>query len=326
MRILGFSCCALMSCAAPAMLGGCGAWQPPIGAPGALAQTSAIATHAEHGKSWMLPGTRRGDLIYATGGCGGTCVISYPDLALVGEIPTVGNAICSDSQGNIFIPVGGSAVEYSHGGTEPIAVLSLPYGQDASGCSVDARTNDLAVVFKGKGADVAVFANERGTPTLYGTGIDSKYCGFDNKSNLFVNGYGDGLAYTIAELAAGSSTFSTYQLANSVGTPGQVQWDGQYITYQSEGVPSIISRLSISGSKATVVATVVLKNIRHRQSQSWIYNENIIVPFNDRGSRRNIVGIWKYPDGGKIVKSIRKFVSFKKREIDFQGVALSVSP
>ncbi len=274
----------------------------------------------------MKRGSSSGDLIYATGGCGGTCVISYPALTLVGELPSAGNAICSDSLGNIFIPVGGSAIEYAHGGSEPIAVLDLPYGQDASGCSVDPQTNNLAVVFKGKNADVAVFANEQGTPTLYGTGLDSKYCGFDNKSNLFVNGYGDGLAYTIAELPAGSSTFSTYQLPNSVGTPGQVQWDGQYITYQSEGVPSIISRLSIAGSKATVVSTVVLKNIRHRQLQSWIYDGTIIVPFNDRGSRQNIVGIWKYPKGGKIVKSIRKFDSFKKRDIDFQGVALSVSP
>jgi hypothetical protein len=41
--------------AAAVPLAGCGGSQPPIGAPGAMAQTSAIATHAERGKSWMVP-------------------------------------------------------------------------------------------------------------------------------------------------------------------------------------------------------------------------------------------------------------------------------
>jgi hypothetical protein len=39
---------------------GCGASQPPIGAPGAMPQGTRIATHAEHGKSWMLPEAKGG--------------------------------------------------------------------------------------------------------------------------------------------------------------------------------------------------------------------------------------------------------------------------
>ena len=39
------------------LLTGCGGSQPPIGAGGAMPQTSAIATHAARGKSWMRPGT-----------------------------------------------------------------------------------------------------------------------------------------------------------------------------------------------------------------------------------------------------------------------------
>jgi hypothetical protein len=37
------------------MLAGCGGSQTPIGALGAMPQRRAIATHAERGKSWMLP-------------------------------------------------------------------------------------------------------------------------------------------------------------------------------------------------------------------------------------------------------------------------------
>jgi hypothetical protein len=42
---------ALSSCVAAAMLAGCGGSQPPIGAPGAMAQTSATAAHADRGTS-----------------------------------------------------------------------------------------------------------------------------------------------------------------------------------------------------------------------------------------------------------------------------------
>jgi hypothetical protein len=55
MKSLDFGSCALICSATVAMLAGCGGSQPPIGAPGAIPQTSAIAAHAERGKSWMLP-------------------------------------------------------------------------------------------------------------------------------------------------------------------------------------------------------------------------------------------------------------------------------
>jgi hypothetical protein len=48
---LDFGCCALISCVAAAMLAGCGGSQSPIGAPGAMPQTNALATQAERGKS-----------------------------------------------------------------------------------------------------------------------------------------------------------------------------------------------------------------------------------------------------------------------------------
>ncbi len=280
---------------------------------------SSVREVRQHSKS------ASGDLVYATGGCGGTCVISYPALGYLGGLPGNGNAICSDTQGNIFISVGASVTEYAHGGSQPIATLSVP-GTSPGGCSVDPKSNNLAVVFKGSGADIAVFSNEQGKPTLYDSGIDSKYCGYDNQSNLFVSGYSSG-AYAVAKLSAGSGVSQTYILDKSVGTPGQVQWDGQYIAYQSEDQPAVISRLSFAGSRATIVSVVALKGIRHRQLASWLYNGRVVVPYNDRGkTHTNIVGVWKYPKGGKIVGSIRKFNSYKKSEINFAGVTVSVQP
>jgi hypothetical protein len=56
MKLSDFSRYALTSCAA-ALLAGCGGSQPPIGAPGAMPQTSALTMHAERGKSWMPEGS-----------------------------------------------------------------------------------------------------------------------------------------------------------------------------------------------------------------------------------------------------------------------------
>ena len=49
MRILDHSCRVLAVYAAAAVLTSCGGSQPPIGAPGALPQSSLIATHADRG-------------------------------------------------------------------------------------------------------------------------------------------------------------------------------------------------------------------------------------------------------------------------------------
>ena len=65
MRVLAVGPNTLTSCAAAAMLAGCGGSQPP----GAMPQTFAIATHADRGKSWMLPEAKRIKvLIYASEG------------------------------------------------------------------------------------------------------------------------------------------------------------------------------------------------------------------------------------------------------------------
>jgi hypothetical protein len=159
MRSLDFRDYVLSACAAAAMLAGCGGSQPPIGAPAAMPQVSAIATHAERGKSWMKPEASGDDLVYATGACNGTCVLSYPENQLVGTLP-VGNGLnsgaCADPASDVFITDTSSVYEYAHGASSPVATLSLP-GSQAAGCSIDPSTGNLAVDFAGTGGDIAVF-------------------------------------------------------------------------------------------------------------------------------------------------------------------------
>ena len=265
MRISGFGRCVLSACAAVAMLPGCGGSQPPIGAPGAMLQPSAIAMHADRGKSWMLPEAKNEDLIYAVGGCGGTCVLSYPKGKLVGELAYDGYADCSDASGDVFIPTKAEVVEFAHGGTTPIATYTLAYAP-ASGCAVDPGSGNLAVV----DGYVAVFPAGSKNPTYYDTMLNAQYCGYDNDGNLFVDGF-DGGNVALSELPEGSGGFEKLSFDQNYGDPGELQWDGEYLSYENQenGQPTI-SRLSISGSTATVVGQTHLKRVPRALRLSWI--------------------------------------------------------
>lgn len=134
---------ALSICVAAAMLAACGGSQPPIGAPGAMPQTSARKAAGSYGA-----------LLYIASGSYDTVdMYTFPAGKYVGKItlPGVDNAygMCSDSSGNVFVttippqPAPGSIYEYSYGATTPVATLAdddLPYG-----CSWDPTTGNLAV-------------------------------------------------------------------------------------------------------------------------------------------------------------------------------------
>jgi hypothetical protein len=149
MRTVGISRYAASISAAAALLAGCGGSQPPIGAPGAMPQTAALAVHTDRGESWMLPEGKGADLLYVSdGGTDDVLVFSYPQGALVGTLSGFDNpyGLCTDVKGDVFV-VNESAdtvVEYAHGGKTPIATLNL--GTPTLACSVDEHTGDLAVV------------------------------------------------------------------------------------------------------------------------------------------------------------------------------------
>ena len=324
MKSLDFSRYALCSCVAAAMLTGCGGSQPPIGAPGAMPQSSALATHAQRRGSWMSPEASGEDLIYAVGDCDAqTCVLSYPAGKLVGTLSSIGNGICSDSKGNVFIAEGSAVTEYAHGGTAPIATLNVP-GNEAHSCAVDPLTNNLAVFLASSSANVAVFLDESGTPILYLSPVAPFAGGYDASGDLFLNGYANS-GYGLAELASGSSQFAELTIDQSVGTPGQVQWDGTYITYEDREKAKI-SQLAVSGSSATIVGTINLK-AHGPVEASWIFGNRVIVPHPGRGLRNhaNQISLFNYPAGGVPLKIIKHIRGLKKLDLNFQGVTISVA-
>ncbi len=321
MRSLGLSRYALAIGAATALLAGCGGSQPPIGAPGSMPQSQAIAAHAERGGSRMLPEAKSQDLIYATGACGGVCIVSYSKGKLVGTITLSGGLIggdCSDAKGDVFVANDSQVLEFAHGGTTPIATLPLP-GAGAYGCSVDSITGNLAVTFIGSGVNVAIFPGASGTPALYNTLVGEYYCGYDDAGNLFASGH-NGSPSALSELPRGGSAFNILSVNRKLGHPGQVQWDGNHITYETLNGRAInILRLSISGSGAKVVGVTQIKN-PESAGQSWITGTRVIVPYSTKGQLKNRLGLWEYPKGGKVV------VVYGEWQPEFVGVTLSVAP
>ncbi len=294
-----FGQCTMITGIALAFLSGCGGAMPGTATTTALASRSAVP--AAHG-----------DLLYVTGGCGGTCILSYPKGKPVASLPVAGAGICSDKHGNVFLPTStasGDAVvyEFAHGATSPKATLSIS-GILAEGCSVDPKTGNLAVTYLCSGCDygpVAIFKNAQGTPKSYEeTGVFLSFCGYDNQGNLFADGNG-GTGFTLLELAHGGSSLVPISVSQSIANAGQVQWDGTYLAIEDLSHPTIY-QFQVSGSAATLKGTTKLTGAGTWGGQSWIKSGTVIVPFAPSGSSPSVVGYWKYPGGGSPSKTIKK--------------------
>ena len=308
MNKLRFGLCALSFCAA-ALIAGCGGSQPPTGALDAIPQSRTIAAHTNRGGSWMLPQAKnKGALLYVTGGCGGTCVLSYPRGKLVGQLNVGGGdngGICTDAHSNVYISNSTSVVEYVHGGTSPIATFNLP-GSEAAGCSIDATTGNLAVDFQGSGGNIAIFPPGSDNPSVYESNVVNGFsCSYDEDGDLFAGGL-NGQASGLTELPAGGSKFLPVSMPN-IGNPGHLQWVGGYLAYETIGLgDTYVYRLTISGSTATVAGTTHIIGPRFAYF-SWIYGKKVIIPYTAHGTRAQNVGVWRFPNGGAALIKYKKF-------------------
>jgi hypothetical protein len=245
---------------------------------------------------------KSGDLLYLSDvKTNAVYVYSFPQDRLVATLTGFGQprSECSDFPGNVWIAdVGGyEMIEYPHGGTKPIVAISTPGAP--RGCSVSRITGDLAVTSNANGNVLAVYHHgNRGRwrdPQVYGDSSfrTAAFCGYDAHGNLFVDGVDKAGAFVLAELAHGSKTLTKLTVDQKINSPGQVQWDGTYVTVGDSGqAPSTIYQFSISGSNATKAGSTTLAGTTSVR-QSWIEGSTIVGP--DYGKD---VGVWKYPAGG----------------------------
>ncbi len=313
MRISGFSRCALSICLALASFAGCGRSQEPIGAPGAMPQTSAITTRATRGGSWMLPEAKGEDLIYVSGYVynANVYVYEYRSGKLVGTLTGFSTAqgLCVDGSGDIFVTelYGQDVVEYAHAATKPKARLK-DTGFAPNGCDVDPTTGDLAVAnYCGKSVsdctgsnsgDLVVYPKAHGTPKSYrsATLTTFSFCSYDSVGNLYADGTQPNVSgYHLVTLRRGSKELRNILLSPSISNSisGGLQWDGSHLVIGNGS--GLLYQLSIHGTKGTKAGSTSLQNADFYQF--WISQNKILsTAFT---YRKAWVELFDYPAGGK---------------------------
>ena len=186
-----------------------------------------------------------------------TVMLSYPGYESVGTLNPqgfLGFPCAGGPNGNVFLDDGSDVRQYAYGGTNPISIIALSSNDSSTGCSVDPATGNLALAGVHKTeATIFIYPGGSGRSKSY---TDRKlsqfyYCGYDNAGNLFADGLNKHNALVFVELPKGASTFTEIPLSGVVKSPGNVQFDGTYITIRS-GVT--VFRLKIEGSSAKMRA------------------------------------------------------------------------
>lgn len=320
MRISDFSRCAI-GYAVAITLAGCGDVQ--TGTPWQAASPTSNRAHGESGSS--------GDLIYVTT-TKAVEMVSYPQGKIVGSIPwyTLSDAICSDpNSGNVFIPEGGAIYKYAHGGTSPIATLSLPSGYyESQGCTVDPTTGNVAAtLYRTNQSAVAVYPGGQGPPTMHSDNHVSIFSRptYDDAGDLYITCNTAHGGVRIAELPAGKSQFTLIKVTNAREGVTKIQWDGTYLaiaTTTSSG-GAAIDQLQINGKTAERVNTIVLNG--GDRLNFWIQSGSVFGQYYKTLKNNNqSIAEWPYPAGGS--PTAKFFGLTKGRKDDIGDLTVSVNP
>jgi hypothetical protein len=282
----------ILSIGTAAFLAACGGAQPPITGSGVNAQRSTAGV-SKQGR----------DLLYVAESVGVVNLISYPRGEKVGSIDyglysSLGGE-CTDRAGNVWITDYGLIDEFSPGGTKPIWEKGAKWY--LSGCSVAAKTNDVAAV--GQHGTVLIWSNGRGKAKAYHTKsfYTLRYCGYDDAGNLFVDGFEpyNNHNFVFFELPSGGKRLIRVSLNLKIEGAGQVQWDGRYVAIQDSDAPYNVYQVKVSGSTGSVVNTIALDGLHKPVTASWIVGSTLFVPYSARGKYANAIGVFNYPSGGK---------------------------
>jgi DNA-binding beta-propeller fold protein YncE len=232
---------------------------------------------------------------------------ALPDRKLVGKLTGFDQpqGLCSDAAGDVFIAntQKSELLEYAHGGTKPIGTLK-DRGYYPVGCAVDPTTGNLAVtnIFSTSGGygSVAVYKSASGTPAQL-TDSDLYYyyfCGYDDRGNLYLDGYNPDSEFAFAALPSGSSSFLNIALNQTIDVPGMVQWVGKWIAIGDQE-SSKIYEFKIKGSGG-ILEDMTFLNAASDVVQASIDGKTLYAPDAQEAS----VFFYHYPAGGSWFKNI----------------------
>jgi hypothetical protein len=302
---------------AAALLAGCGAAQPPTGAPGAMVpQTTSshvLVASASYG-DYLYVSTKR--MLY---------VLTYPNLKKVGTARVgYGEITASDpNTGNVIIGV----CEFSRGTTKPFAELNPGSGNSPYSVAFDPTTDNIAYSINedgGRGGWVAVYKDLTSVPSVYADPNFATYglLVYDNHGNLFALGRSSSFQLLFAELPKGESQFTDVALNSQISSPSNILWDGQYVVIRDR---KVLYRITVTGSTMKIAGLTTLGHAYSAQfdRQFWIQGNMAMGPVTSR-YRGRFLALWHYPDGGSPYQVLKNLGNGKT---DFVfGVTVSVAP
>jgi hypothetical protein len=222
--------------------------------------------------------------------------------APIGSISFAGGAECTNvlfgsGKKTFWVVLSNELAEFKVGGKRPIKTLTTTAGDFLAGCAIDPATGTLVATMLNNG-QVVTWAKASGTGTASQTPLtEAFFAGFDNKSNLYVDGFNSGGSFGFVELPKGSKSWKTLSGA-SIQFPGAVQFDGKYVTVGDQLTHDIFG-YTCRGTACTLKQTVSLTGASDC-SQTWIAKGYVICP--DAGN--NNVAIYKYPAGGSAIATL----------------------
>jgi hypothetical protein len=127
------------------------------------------------------------------------------------------------------------------------------------------------------------------------------FCAYDGKGDLFVGGSDSVGSEVLGELPAGSSNFINIKIPAEPYIIESMQWAGKYLAVTERS--GVIDHLTVSGARGSIPASTLLDANISMYSQFWIQGGTIISPY-ETTSETEAVGVWAYPAGGRVRKSI----------------------
>jgi hypothetical protein len=271
------------------------------------------APHPSQRRSlWVSADAKTGKLLYVSDWYANVIdIFGLPSDKQLGELPNFfqPQGLCTDGS-HVWIPNTETSqiLEYRADSPKKIATLEDP-GQFPAGCSYDPITGNLAVsniagTSQGEG-NVAIYAKASGSPRTYTCSSLFKYyfVGYDDRGNLYADGEvslaSGGFAF--CGLRKGASSMRNISLNQSIDYPGQVQWDGKYVTVSDQN-DATVYRFTIKGTSGTEEGSTVLDGADDCV-QNWIEENKVYCPAFSSAA----VFIYPYPAGGAPINKITGF-------------------
>jgi hypothetical protein len=328
-KISAFIRIALAYCIAATTFAGCNGSQTST-IPGGTSFSKLKAPATSHDQKSGDAATSNQNFLYVGSTCYYSCgssvsVYTFPEGQLIGSW-TGANALpageCADDAGNVFVTYTdftsgyvGEILKFAHGSTVPEATLRDGTAFPVA-CSVDPISGSLAVI---NGLDysmgtLSIYRNDSETPTTYSyPGLAFYGVSYDNKGNIFVNGNTPPPSSKLVflELRKGRRSFENIALNVQFGSAGELEWNGTHLML---GLGNSTYRLDIQGRFGSLVGVTQLKRIRGGIDQYWFVGKEIVAAYTWKPcpaicGREGAVGIWHYPSGHVITKSITPYLS-----------------